>query len=341
MKSNLTPASSRRGASRLSQRAFRVKLVFVSAVVSVRRRAARLMRTLGRATAIDQNERIQMSLETVSLSTRRPFSWRALWILVVLQLLGNLASIPLLRATNRLVEPVSAWILWTAVSVPIIGIGLYVAGRIGLGVPLIEGQLKRGEISDWARRVSALSLIVAIAGSLPFLLVNLNVNPEGYPASWMLVLASVQAGVREEIFYRLFLMTILAGLGSLVQREEDGHPSPTVMWCAVILSGFLFGYAHIDQVVPTPEIFDALMLMLLVNMMFGIVFGWLYWKQGLESAILAHFMVDAVGSSIVVPAYLSRNPLVCVTVPIGLILVAVISWHALTPRVARPSSPEI
>jgi hypothetical protein len=294
---------------------------------------------LGRATVIDRNERIQMSLKTVSLSTRRPFSWRALWILVVLQLLGNLAAIPFLRATNRPVEPLSAWILWTAVSVPIIGIGLYVAGRIGLGVPFIEGQLKGGEISDWARRVFALSLIVAIAGSLPFLLVNLNVNPEGYPALWMLVLTSVKAGVREEIFNRLFLMTILAGLGSLVQREEDGHPSPTVMWCAIILSGFLFGYAHIDQVVPTPENIDGIIIMLLVTTTFGIVFGWLYWKQGLESAILAHFMVDAVGSAIVVPAFLN-NPLVWVAVSMGLILVMVISWRALTPRAARPPSPE-
>ena len=282
-----------------------------------------------------------MNLETVCLPTRRPFSWRALWILVVLQLLGNLAAIPLLRATNKLDEPVSAWILWTAVSVPIIGIGLVLAARIGLGVPSVEGQLKREEISDWAGRVFALSLIVAIAGSLPFLLVNQNVNPEGYPPSWMLVLASVQAGVREEIFMRLFLMTLLAWLGGLVQREADGRPSPTVMWCAVIVSGFLFGLGHIDDVVPTPEIYGALVGLLLVNTMFGIVFGWLYWKQGLESAILAHFMVDAVGSGIVVPAYLSNNPLVCVAAEIGLILVVVIIWHALSPRAARPSSLEM
>jgi hypothetical protein len=32
--------------------------------------------------------------EAYHLPTKRPFSWRALWILVVLQLLGNLLSIP-------------------------------------------------------------------------------------------------------------------------------------------------------------------------------------------------------------------------------------------------------
>ena len=278
-----------------------------------------------------------MNIETVSLPTKRPFNWRALWILVVLQLLGNLAAIPFLRATNKPVEPVSAWILWTAVSVPIVGIGLYLAGRIGLGVPLVEGQLEGKEALDWARSVFALSLIVAIAGSVPFLLVNLNVDPETLPPSWTLFLASVKAGVREEIFMRLFLMTIFAWLAGLLQREQDGRPGPRAMWFAVILSAFLFGLGHIDEVVPSPEIYDALVGILLVTTIFGIVFGWLYWKQGLESAILAHFMVDAVGSGIVVPAYLSKDPLLSVAVTIALILAAVLSLRALTRR-AEPGT---
>jgi hypothetical protein len=117
---------------------------------------------LDRAEAIDQNGRIRVNLGSVSLPTRRPFNWRALWILVMLQLLGNLAAIPLLRATNKPVEPVSAWILWTAVSVPIVGIGLYLAGRIGLGAPFVEGQLEGKEILGWAGSVFALSLIVSV-----------------------------------------------------------------------------------------------------------------------------------------------------------------------------------
>ena len=260
--------------------------------------------------------------------------------LVVLQFLGNLGAIPLVRATNQPVEPVTAWTLWTAVSVPMIGIGLYLAGRIGLGAPFVEGQLKRGEMSGWAARVLALSLLVAIAGSLPFLLVNLNVDPEGYPALWTLFLASVQAGVREEIFMRLFLMTLLAWLGSLVQREQDGRPSRRIVWCAVILAGLLFGWAHVDEVVPTRGFDGAVLGMLLVNTVFGIAFGWLYWKQGLESAILAHLIVDAVGSCIVVPAYLSENPWVGVPVTIGLLLAAVGSWRALTSRATRSSAIE-
>jgi hypothetical protein len=80
--------------------------------------------------------------ETHLLPARRPFSWRALLFLVALQFLGNLASIPLLRATEMPVEPVSTWILWTAVSFLTIGLGLFLGARTGLGALLLEGALK-------------------------------------------------------------------------------------------------------------------------------------------------------------------------------------------------------
>lgn len=51
---------------------------------------------------------------TLSLPIKRPFSWRTLWILVVLWFLANLAAIPLLRATNAPIEPVWLWGVYTA-----------------------------------------------------------------------------------------------------------------------------------------------------------------------------------------------------------------------------------
>jgi len=33
---------------------------------------------------------------------------------------------------------------------------------------------------------------------------------------------------------------------------------------------------------------------LLLNGLGGLAFGWLYWKQGLESAMIAHFSADIV-----------------------------------------------
>jgi hypothetical protein len=260
-------------------------------------------------------------MSTPSLPVGRRFSWRALLILVLLQFLGNLAALPLLRATDMPVEPVSAWVLWTAVSVVVIGIGLYLGTRTGLGAPLLEGQLKRDKIPAWSKRVVAVSLLIASAGSLLILLLSLNANPEGYPPSWKLILASVDAGVQEENFSRLFLMTLFVWLGSLVSRQADGRPTQRVFWIAVILSAVLFGWSHIDDKLAEPAIQAfTLVIILAVNTMFGIIFGWLYWQLGLECAILAHFLIDALSSAVIMPAYLSGNLLVRVVVLIGLVL---------------------
>ena len=87
----------------------------------------------------------------VHVPVGRPFSWRALWVLVLLQFLGNVAALPLLRATGAPVESPASWALWTALSVVLIGVALFLAGRIGLGAPLIEGTLPRGETLAWLR----------------------------------------------------------------------------------------------------------------------------------------------------------------------------------------------
>jgi membrane protease YdiL (CAAX protease family) len=175
--------------------------------------------------------------------------------------------------------------------------------------------------------VLALSLLVAIVGSVPFLLVNLGVQGDSYPPLWRLVLASVDAGVQEEIFSRLFLMTLLAWLGGLVWRDKEGRPTRGVLWAAIILAGLLFGWGHVDEHFSNPEIRGVLVTALLVNTALGIAFGWLYWKQGLESAILAHLLVDAVGSAVVVPAYLSDSVWLGLLVLAGLIAVAGLCWR--------------
>lgn len=250
------------------------------------------------------------------MAAKRSFSWKAFWILGALNLLGNLAAIPLLQATGGPLESAGSWVLYTILALVLIAIGLYLAGRIGLGLPLLEGWLKRGERVPWLRRVVAFSLIIAIAGSLAVLVsavleygsdLDLTSRGESYPPLWTLLLASIKAAIQEEIFSRLFLMTSFAWLGSLVWREVDGRPTPAVLWTAIIISGLLFGWAHVDDLIANAEPVTTLVRVMILNSLLGISFGWLYWKLGLESAILAHFSLDAVASVIVQPAYYSNN----------------------------------
>ena len=273
---------------------------------------------------------MRRGIYTITLATKRPFSWRTLWILVVLLFLGNLAAIPLLRATNMPIEPVWYWAVYMAVMAVLIGAGLYLASRTGLGAPLIEAQLEKGEIADWARSVFALALLTAIAGSLIVLPMSLNADPEHYPEIWQLILASIKAGVNEEIFMRILLMSFFVWLGSLISKDSDARPTPAVFWTAIILCGLLFGASHVESRLSIPGVtVGDLMTLMIVNTFFGIILGWLFWKLGLEAAMLAHFMIDAVASAVVVPAYLSGNLLLQISVVIGLMLAGVWSFRFL------------
>lgn len=248
---------------------------------------------------------MRLAIETIRLPTKRPFCWRAVRILGVLFIVGKLANIPLLLVSRPSMEPLSTWVIGGSLGFVVIGISLYLAGRIGIGLPLLEGLLGKEGFLQWRRSVFSLALMISIAASLPFLLVNLNVDPERYPALWKWLLSSMDAGVGEEIFYRFFLMTLIAWLGSLVWQDGDGRPTRTVFWIAIFLAGLIFGWGHVDDAVFDHGINFAIARLMIFNSLLGITFGWLYWKQGLESAILAHFMVDVVGFVVVVPVYLS------------------------------------
>ncbi|MBN1137418.1 MAG: CPBP family intramembrane metalloprotease [Anaerolineae bacterium] len=191
---------------------------------------------------------------TISLPIKRRFRWRALWILIVLWFLANLAAIPLLQATNAPVEPVWLWGTYTAIMTILIAIGLYLAGRTGLGAPLIEGLLDKSEIGNWARSVLAWALLAAIVGSLIVLSMSLDADPERYPAIWQLILASIKAGVTEEIWMRLLLMSVFVWLGSLISKDSDGRPTQGVFGVAIVLCALLFGGSHVESQLAVPGV---------------------------------------------------------------------------------------
>jgi membrane protease YdiL (CAAX protease family) len=274
----------------------------------------------------------QLNLDYLSLPAKRAFNWQAWLILVGLYLTGNLAGIPLLIATGMPIETVEEWLLAAAIAAVLIGIGLFFASRTGLGAPLLEGILGKDAATDWLQTVAAISILTAITGSLIALAMpgSFNPNPEWYPDSWQLVMASIKAGIVEEIFSRLILVSLFAWLGSRVSRSDDGHPSRKVYWAAIILAGLMFGWAHVDDKLSIPGITTGfLAVILILNTSIGILFGWFYWRLGLECAMLVHFLVDAVFSTLVVPAYLTKDLWVWIGTGSVLIIAALVSFRIL------------
>jgi hypothetical protein len=190
-------------------------------------------------------------------------------------------------------------------------IGMILMKRIGLSTPILDSVTRGESASDKLRAILPISIILGVIASLliigldvfafqPALLNELGDKAEalaqtGQPAAWKGFLASFYGGIAEEIQLRLLVMSLIAWLGAFISKTSEGKPSNSVFWIANILAAVLFGLGHLPataNILPlTPLVITRAILL---NGVGGVIFGWLYWKRGLESAMIAHFSTDIV-----------------------------------------------
>jgi hypothetical protein len=193
----------------------------------------------------------------------------------------------------------------------IIFLGMILAKRIGLGMPILDRATKGESASDKLRAILPISIVLGVIASLliigldvfvfqPALLNELGDNADALtqtasPAAWKGFLASFYGGIAEEILLRLLVMSLIAWLGSFISKTSEGKPTSVILWTANILAAILFGLGHLPataNLIPlTPLVITRAIVL---NGVGGVIFGWLYWKRGLESAMIAHFSADIV-----------------------------------------------
>lgn len=190
--------------------------------------------------------------------------------------------------------------------------GMWMASRVGLGTPVLDAATRGEPVADRVRRILPLSVILGVVGTLlvlgleifvfqPALLKELG-NPANalnlrtsQPAAWKGFLASFYGGIAEEVLLRLFMMSFFVWLGRFLSKTAAGTPTNAVFWIANVLAAVLFGLGHLPatslQVPLTPLVVTRAVVL---NGLLGIAFGWLYWKRGLEAAMISHFSADLV-----------------------------------------------
>jgi len=69
-----------------------------------------------------------------------------------------------------------------------------------------------------------------------------------------------------------------------------------VFYIVSFLVAVAFGLAHLPATAAVGLSLNALVVSraIVLNGLGGIVFGWLYWRRGLESAMVCHFTADVV-----------------------------------------------
>ncbi len=252
------------------------------------------------------------------------FSWRLFGVLVGMLSVGYVAIIPysltlganaLKTLTPRVPFPllIAAQTLQGIVLFSILaGVGLFTAGHIGLGAPILQKWTEGRSVRDEVRRIIRPALLVGVIGSIILLaievliftpllskdLARLGITMPATlnPPAWQGLLGSLYGPFDEEIVMRLFLLTVLAWLGSRIWKSGSRRPSTAVLWTANILASVLFGLSHLPATAAAGLPIDAVVVgrAVVLNGLLGVGFGWLYFTNGLESAMLAHFSADII-----------------------------------------------
>jgi membrane protease YdiL (CAAX protease family) len=245
-------------------------------------------------------------------SQAKRVDWRVFVYLLAASVVGQIAVIPyaftLLNVRARplpvpLPAAVAIQIVWgTVLSAVMILLGLLMAGRLGLGTPWLKAWLDgRFDRRRFASLAILWALLGALGGAVVFVLDRyafaIFVEPitpfQQTPPVWQRLPISLYGGINEEIYLRLFLMTLVLWLWSKIRK----HPTPTSlqMWTAIIAVSIVFGLGHLPmtaQFMPITPI--VIVRAIVLNGILGILYGWLYWRKGLESAVLAHFSTDII-----------------------------------------------
>jgi membrane protease YdiL (CAAX protease family) len=192
-----------------------------------------------------------------------------------------------------------------AVAALAIALGLAAAGRFGRGA-MIDGAAAvrprdRGEAAGRLAGSGLLGFVlgVIILGVLIFALVPLEPalaarlqTRAGDPA-WMPVALAFESSVLEEVVFRLFLLSGLVWLLGCGWRRDVTEPAPIVVWSGILVSSAAFGLAHLPSwlgvVQATPLLVGSV---LVLNGLAGVALGRMYWRWGLEAAVVCHFAAD-------------------------------------------------
>lgn len=248
---------------------------------------------------------------------REPINWKLFWILLGASIFAIIALIPVIPTilsnlpedySPRLPLPLHLLLVFQLVLVVFvcavcIFFGLHLSRRVGLGVPILEGWLEGKEVRTHLKSILGISIGLAVLVGLLTTGIQSLSSLFGKPLTiseitlpiWQRFLLSFYGGIVEEIMLRLFLMTLLVWIFYKIKKTEEDKPTNMGLWLAIIISALLFGIGHLLAAASLTSLTPFVVAHIVVgNAIGGMAWGWLYWRKGLESAMISHFSVHMI-----------------------------------------------
>ncbi len=206
-----------------------------------------------------------------------------------------LKAVPLPIGVILVVQLVQSAILFSLA----IFIGLLLARKTNFRMPILESLASRGDYKQAVKNISYSPIVLGILVAVAIYATDYLFTMHGAKLStsqnlapiWQKLLAAFYGGITEEILMRLGLMTMFTWTLAKLMRQRS--PSLFVVIISIIVSAIIFGLGHLPITASLTAITPLIVLRAIVlNGIGGVVFGWLYYRRGLESAMVAHFTAD-------------------------------------------------
>ena len=177
--------------------------------------------------------------------------------------------------------------------------GLKLSRSTDLGTPVLEGLLYpgRGERLNPHRHLVVPVILGLVSGAAIILLDLLFIKvlalqpaaESSAPVWWKGLLASLYGGISEEIMLRLFFFNLIIFVFNLIDRRQERKTSTGKAVSAMIISSLIFGIGHLAAAFAAGmDSTGYIIRTIILNFIPGMVFGWLYWRRSLLSAMAAH-----------------------------------------------------
>jgi hypothetical protein len=173
--------------------------------------------------------------------------------------------------------------------------GSNLSNKIDLKAPALSAYINSKSVRLELKRQIKPGLVGGIVGALMLIFANLllptQLNNSESIQVIPLIVKILYGGITEEILLRWGVMSFLVWIFWWLFQKKIGNPKASIVLVAIFLSSILFALGHIPAatlIAGESLTMTSLAYVLTFNSLFGIVAGLLFWRYGLEAAIIAH-----------------------------------------------------
>lgn len=179
--------------------------------------------------------------------------------------------------------------------------GVALAPKVGFSAPAFEAAVTARSIASALRPQLLPGLVAGVFGGAGLFAIGGYASPaalaEVQQRFTLPILARVlYGGITEELLLRWGLMTALVFLTWRFLQRRTGAPRAVYIWLSIVVSALLFGAGHLPAAAMLIGKLtgDVVLFVVGVNTAFGVLFGYLFWRYGLEAAMIAHVTAHVV-----------------------------------------------